>query len=117
MSMQVGKSAGVRADINVTPLIDVCLVLLIIFMVITPMLTKGYPVPLPQGIDPAKKPDDKNDIILSVARSREGSRQLYLSVPGGENKSTELSEDAGKQMLADQFAANASAPLYIKADK
>ena len=47
MSMDVG-SKGVKSDINVTPLVDVVLVLLIIFMVITPMLQRGKPVQLPR---------------------------------------------------------------------
>ncbi|MCX5732142.1 MAG: biopolymer transporter ExbD, partial [Deltaproteobacteria bacterium] len=46
MSMDVG-SKSVKSDINVTPLVDVVLVLLIIFMVITPMLQRGKPVTLP----------------------------------------------------------------------
>ena len=45
--MQVSRSAGLQSDINVTPLVDVCLVLLIIFMVVTPMIVAGIPVHLP----------------------------------------------------------------------
>ena len=46
-----------QSDINVTPLVDVCLVLLIIFMVVTPMLQKGVRVQLPQADNPDKKPE------------------------------------------------------------
>jgi biopolymer transport protein ExbD/biopolymer transport protein TolR len=49
MSMDVGGKGGVRSDINVTPLVDVVLVLLIIFMVITPMLQRGKSVELPKA--------------------------------------------------------------------
>ncbi len=65
MGMQVG-SAEVKSDINVTPLVDVVLVLLIIFMVVTPMLQKGVPVVLPVTDNPDKKPDTPNQTIVSV---------------------------------------------------
>ena len=49
MGMDVGSKGGVRSDINITPLVDVVLVLLIIFMVITPMLQRGKHVELPKA--------------------------------------------------------------------
>jgi biopolymer transport protein ExbD len=58
--------AALNADINVTPLVDVCLVLLIIFMVVTPMLQKGIPVNLPVTEDPDKTPDTEKQLIISV---------------------------------------------------
>lgn len=66
--MQTGlaEAADVRSDINVTPLVDVVLVLLIIFMVVTPMLQKGMPVELPVTKNPDKKPDSENQVIISV---------------------------------------------------
>jgi biopolymer transport protein TolR len=57
---------GARGDINVTPLVDVCLVLLIIFMVVTPMLQKGVPVNLPVTEDPEKTPDTDKQLQISV---------------------------------------------------
>jgi biopolymer transport protein TolR len=64
----VGKlsAAGLNSDINVTPLVDVCLVLLIIFMVVTPMLQKGVPVNLPVTEDPEKTPDTDKQLQISV---------------------------------------------------
>ncbi len=59
-------SDGVQGDINVTPLVDVCLVLLIIFMVVTPMLQSGVDVLLPAGPHSAKKPGDKSDLTVSI---------------------------------------------------
>jgi biopolymer transport protein ExbD len=66
--MQTGsaEAGDVRSDINVTPLVDVVLVLLIIFMVVTPMLQKGVPVELPVTNNPDKKPDSENQSIVSV---------------------------------------------------
>lgn len=60
------SSAALNSDINVTPLVDVCLVLLIIFMVVTPMLQKGIPVNLPVTEDPEKTPDTEKQLIISV---------------------------------------------------
>ena len=59
-----------NADINVTPLVDVVLVLLIIFMVVTPMITSGVQVDLPRTANHFKKPDDGKDIIVSVTQNK-----------------------------------------------
>src|SRR5215831_9811177 len=56
----------VRAEINVTPLVDVVLVLLIIFMVITPMIVRGVSVDLPITANHDKKNDDNKDLIVSI---------------------------------------------------
>jgi biopolymer transport protein ExbD/biopolymer transport protein TolR len=65
--MDVG-SKGVKSDINVTPLVDVVLVLLIIFMVITPMLQRGKPVVLPDAKLVSELKSGGDPIILSVTR-------------------------------------------------
>ncbi|HUJ15009.1 MAG TPA: biopolymer transporter ExbD [Thermoanaerobaculia bacterium] len=64
----VGKftKTALNSDINVTPLVDVCLVLLIIFMVVTPMLQKGVPINLPVTEDPEKTPDTDKQLQISV---------------------------------------------------
>jgi biopolymer transport protein TolR len=59
---------SVKADINVTPLVDVVLVLLIIFMVVTPLIASGVAVDLPRTVHHSRKPDDGKDIIVSVTR-------------------------------------------------
>jgi biopolymer transport protein ExbD len=61
-----GGREDMKSDINVTPLVDVCLVLLIIFMVVTPMLQKGKPVMLPQTERPDKKPESDKELLISV---------------------------------------------------
>jgi biopolymer transport protein ExbD len=61
-----GSPEEVKSEINVTPLVDVCLVLLIIFMVVTPMLQQGVDVLLPEGAHAEKKPGKQEDLIISV---------------------------------------------------
>jgi biopolymer transport protein ExbD/biopolymer transport protein TolR len=62
------EKVQVRSDINVTPLVDVVLVLLIIFMVVTPLIASGIAVDLPRTAHHARKPDDGKDIIVSITR-------------------------------------------------
>ena len=64
------ESPQVKSDINVTPLVDVVLVLLIIFMVVTPMIASGVAVDLPRTLNHSRKPDDGKDIIISVTHDR-----------------------------------------------
>ncbi len=61
-----GSPDEVKGDINVTPLVDVCLVLLIIFMVVTPMLQQGVDVLLPEGPHSEKKPGKEGDLTISI---------------------------------------------------
>ena len=65
MAMGVGTSGGYNADINVTPLVDVVLVLLIIFMVITPITQSGYDVQIPKESIAPTAPDEKQ-VILAI---------------------------------------------------
>jgi biopolymer transport protein ExbD len=68
--MGMGSGGGphtLQSDINVTPLVDVCLVLLIIFMVVTPMLQKGIPIQLPVTENPDKKPENAKEKLITVA--------------------------------------------------
>ena len=65
----------VKSQINVTPLVDVCLVLLIIFMVVTPMLQKGVDVALPETKVPEKMPENSKQLTISI--KQDGS--VYVS--------------------------------------
>jgi biopolymer transport protein TolR len=63
-----------KADINVTPLVDVVLVLLIIFMVVTPLIASGVAVDLPRTANHSRKPDEGKDVIVSVT----SDKRIYM---------------------------------------
>ena len=67
MGMSVSTGSGVKAEPNVVPMIDVMLVLLIIFMVVTPALTSGFQAQPPEGINLKEHPEDEeNDVVLGI---------------------------------------------------
>jgi len=110
MGMSTGKRGGVMAEINVVPLIDVTLVLLIIFMVITPMLQSGVPVELAIGADPAKKPDDESDVIVSIKYLTPEKHVIYY-------EQDPVAEEMLERMLTELHDRAPSTTLYIKADR
>src|SRR5262245_18024990 len=65
--MQVSRSSGMQSEINITPLVDVVLVLLIIFMVVVPLLMQGYDVDIPRtSAEASPGHPDEAQVILSV---------------------------------------------------
>jgi len=67
MAMDIGGTkGGVKSDINVTPLVDVMLVLLIIMMLIAPMLQQGAPVNKPEAANGIDKPDTQDQTVVAV---------------------------------------------------
>jgi biopolymer transport protein TolR len=82
--------AKMTSDINVTPLVDVCLVLLIIFMVVTPMLQKGVPVNLPVTDQPETTPDTEKQLQISL--KSDGSVYLGPNVVRKDQVETALKE-------------------------
>jgi biopolymer transport protein ExbD/biopolymer transport protein TolR len=108
--MQKKKAPPVVSDINVTPMVDVMLVLLIIFMVITPMLTKGAQVDMVKAKNPiAMQAADKEDAIL-VAITRDS--KVFLSPGNKQIASEELPET-----VRDLLTGRTDRTIYIKADK
>jgi biopolymer transport protein TolR len=96
----------VRSDINVTPLVDVCLVLLIIFMVVTPMLQKGVDVTLPETVNPGKMPENQKQ--LTVAIKQDGA--VFV----GQNW---VPEENLKNTFAEVHEANPDKDVVVKADR
>ena len=71
MSMDLGGAkGGVKSDINVTPMVDVMLVLLIIMMLIAPLLQQGVDVRLPQAANTVDKPETSGQTVLSITADR-----------------------------------------------
>jgi biopolymer transport protein ExbD len=70
-----GAKGGMKADINVTPLVDVMLVLLIIMMLIAPMLQKGVDVKLPLAANTTDKPETQEQTVVAI----DASKQMYLN--------------------------------------
>src|SRR5688572_21846229 len=67
MSMQVGGQSGeIKSDINVTPLVDVMLVLLIIMMIIAPLLQQGVALTLPIAANSSEKPETQEDTLVQI---------------------------------------------------
>jgi biopolymer transport protein ExbD len=95
------------SEINVTPMVDVMLVLLIIFMVITPTLMAGFTAQLPEGANLLSRPD--NDERLELGIDRDG--RYYL------NK-TEIRREDAPALIQSQLEANPEDKvLFLKADK
>jgi biopolymer transport protein ExbD/biopolymer transport protein TolR len=107
--MEKKKAADPVADINVTPMVDVMLVLLIIFMVITPMLTKGVSVDLVKTKNPiAMQAEDKEDAIV-VSVTRNGS--VFLSPGNLKLQASDLPE-----RVRDLLTNKIDKTVYIRAD-
>ena len=66
MAMNMSATGGIRSDINITPLVDVVLVLLIIFMVAVPLLQMGYPAQVPPKVTTATPPPSEDQIIVRM---------------------------------------------------
>lgn len=66
MAISTGSKGSVNAEINVTPMIDVMLVLLIIFMIVTPVLESGFTARMPQGANVEQAPEKDNEVTLGL---------------------------------------------------
>ncbi len=111
MAMPVGRKGKINSEINVTPLVDVVLVLLIIFMVVTPMLQKGRPVQLPRTMNPSALPEDENELLISVAfMGPESPVSIWL-----ESKQVTLPDL--QTLLVETYQRNPNKRVILKGDK
>lgn len=107
MGMSVSTGGGVKAEPNVVPMIDVMLVLLIIFMVVTPAISAGFTATPPSGINLKAHPEVDEDQVLGIDKYG----QYYL------NKRAIQNEDLGAMLQNIYSQRTIDQILYIKADK
>jgi biopolymer transport protein ExbD/biopolymer transport protein TolR len=108
-NMELKKAPPPVSEINVTPMVDVMLVVLIIFMVITPLLNKGVQVDMAKTRNPITMADAEKEDAITVAITRDGS--VYLS-PG----MLRLQPDQLPQKVKDLLTNKADKTVFIRAD-
>jgi len=98
---------GVNANINVTPMADVMLVLLIIFMITAPLIASGFVAQLPEGINIIKANEDPDDVVLGI----DNQKHYFLNTH-------RIADDAVQGALNAIYAARTKDKiLYLKADR
>jgi biopolymer transport protein ExbD len=107
MGMSAGGGSGVKAEPNVTPMIDVMLVLLIIFMLVVPALVSGMNAVPPQGVNLKPHPPEDEDQLLGI----DGSGQYFL------NKQPIRNETLAQALKNIYDVRTIDKILYIKADR
>jgi biopolymer transport protein TolR len=101
------EGSKVNSDINVTPMVDVMLVLLIIFMVVTPMLQKGVSVDLAKVNNPEQMPDADKEDALIVAVMRDG--KVFFG-------NDQIAVDQLTSKVKDRLANRVDKRVYLRAD-
>ena len=107
MAMSMGSGGGPKSDINMTPMIDVLLVLIIIFMVITPLTPKGLEalIPQPPKKDEPVTPADERTIVVTINKDHS---MLVNTEP--------IEEPALGKRLEDIFKTRAERIMFVKGD-
>ena len=105
MAISIGEKEEVKSEPNVVPLCDVLLVLLIIFMVVTPFLQKGVDVRLPSALNTMNMPDNP-EVVLAI--KKDGT--LYVN-------NDQATEENLQTMLEEAFLMVSEKKLYLRADQ
>jgi biopolymer transport protein TolR len=106
VAISTSSQGAVNADINVTPMADVMLVLLIIFMITAPLIAAGFQAQMPQGVNLIKAEEQNDDVVLGI--DRDGN--YYINTKP-------FPQDKVESTLAEIFAARTKDKiLYLKAD-
>jgi biopolymer transport protein TolR len=107
MAMDLGGAkGGIKSDINVTPLVDVMLVLLIIMMLVAPLMQQGVPVKLPVASNYVDKPETNNQTVVAIA----ANKAVYL------NAKFIATEELGKK-VEEALKDKVEKVVLIKADQ
>jgi biopolymer transport protein TolR len=106
MAMNVGGGGGVKSDINVTPLVDVMLVLLIIMMIVAPLLQQGVAVRLPVATNTKEKPDTQDQTVLAI----DSQKRLYLNA-------VQVQKDDLQRRIGEVLENKKDKIVIIKADQ
>jgi biopolymer transport protein TolR len=107
MGMAVGARGGAKSDINMTPMIDVLLVLIIIFMVITPLTPKGLEAMVPQPPPPNSKPTEADQRTVVITINKDHSMLINQDA---------IDEAHLGQRLEEIFKTRAERLVFIKGD-
>ena len=99
--------SSLKSEPNVVPMIDIMLVLLIIFMIVTPLIAAGFQATMPRGVNLDPRPEEKNEVILGV----DANGKFYLDTRPIEK---EVLEDHLRSVYA---ARTEDKILYFKADQ
>jgi biopolymer transport protein TolR len=107
MAMAVGASSGPKSDINMTPMIDVLLVLIIIFMVITPLTPKGLEALVPQPPPPNQPPNtsDQRTVVIVIDKDH----KMFIN-------QDPVQENVLGTRLTDIFKTRAERVVFVKGD-
>ena len=107
MAMTAGGKSGPKSDINMTPMIDVLLVLIIIFMVITPLTPHGLEALVPQPPPPNQKPNQADLRTVVIVLEKDGSIKINQDP---------VQENDLQQRLVDIFKTRAERVVFVKGD-